>query len=301
MLNYIIENKEWLFSGVGVVVITFVLSFLFKHKSESKKSDSTDFKQNIVKKPTQVEEIKEETEVAKVAKRFRKTLDLMNEGRNYSEFTIPQLAQIMKLHKISELENVFTGKEEPSFEFIDHFSNTFGVRKLWLIEGKSTPFSNDLVSHSDPMGYLPTITSLNPEGIYFVRERTSTSAAFILLKLTKWKYLILGRTWHISDEVGGGGQRQLLSFYELIKELRDKRKLYTKCWGLTLNKKDFSALLNGEVFPGSHLDVGFFEDSWWDDLTDINHGYPIAESYEQWYGKSFIKAQEIIKWKLAES
>ncbi|KJZ03163.1 hypothetical protein [Pseudoalteromonas piscicida] len=121
MLNYIIENKEWLFSGVGVVVITFVLSFLFKHKSESKKSDSTDFKQNIVKKPTQVEEIKEETEVEKVAKRFRKTLDLMNEGRNYSEFTIPLLAQIMKLHKISELENVFTGKEEPSFEFIDHF------------------------------------------------------------------------------------------------------------------------------------------------------------------------------------
>ncbi len=40
----------------------------------------------------------------------------MNEGRNYSEFTIPQLAQIMKLHKISELENVFTGQEEPTFD-----------------------------------------------------------------------------------------------------------------------------------------------------------------------------------------
>lgn len=300
MLNYIIENKEWLFSGVGVVIATFVLSTLFRRESQNKKVDSTDTPPISTQITPNIKEIKEDTEVEKVAKRFKETLDLMNEGRDYSKFTISQLAQIMKLHKISELENVFTGREEATFEFIEHYSNTFGINKKWLIEGKGSPYSSQLRTYSDPLGYLPEIAELNPQGIYFIRENTETAASFILLKLTKWKYLIFDRTWHISDKVGAGGQRQLYSFYKLIKELRDNQHLYTKCWGLTLDKREFSALLNGNVFPGAHFDIGFSEDPWWDDLTDINHSYPIAENYEKWYGKSFIRAQEIIKWQLAE-
>lgn len=300
MLDYILENKEWLFSGVGVVIVTFLLSTLFRSKNQDKKIDSTDIPPISTQSIPHIKEIKEDTEVEKVAKRFKETLDLMNGGRDYSKFTIPQLAQIMKLHKISELENVFTGREEPTFDFIEHYSNTFGINKQWLIEGKGSPYSNEFRTHSDPMGYLSEITELNPEGIYFIRENTDTAAVFILLKLTKWKYVIFDRTWHISDKVGAGGQRQLYSFYKLVKELRDNLHLYTKCWGLTLDKKEFSALLNGNVFPGSHFDIGFSEDPWWDDLTDINHSYPIAENYEKWHGKSFIKAQEIIKWQLAE-
>jgi hypothetical protein len=301
MLDYIMENKDWLFSGAGVAVITLVLSFLFKRKTSAK----PDIIQNhpVGTKATESSQSlapKELTEVEKVAKRFRAILELMNEGRNYSQFTIPQLAQLMKLHKISELEDVFIAKAEPSFSFIEDFCKTFGVSKEWIIEGKGAPYSSDMPSQSDPMDYLPLIEELKPESIYFVRENTDTAPAFILLKVSKWKYLILSRTWHISDVVGAGGQRQLYSFYSLIKELRDKRRLHTSCWGLTLRKDEFNSLLCGETFPGKYTDAGFSEDPWWDDLTDIDHKYPIAENYEQWHGKSFIKAQEIIKWYMSE-
>tara|TARA_R110002050_G_scaffold69715_6_gene150865 strand:- start:510 stop:1412 length:903 start_codon:yes stop_codon:yes gene_type:complete len=295
------ENKDWLFSGAGVAVITLVLSFLFKRKT-SAKPDVTPNQSAGIKEVESLLSVspKELTEVEKVSKRFRTILELMNEGRNYSKYTIPQLAQLMKLHKISELENVFTGKTEPSFTFIEDFCKTFGVCKEWLVEGKSAPYSSDIASKSDPMDYLPLIEELKPESIYFVREDTDIAPAFILLKVSKWKYLILNRTWHISDVVGAGGQRQLYSFYSLIKELRDKRRLHTSCWGLTLSKDEFNSLLCGETFPGKYTDAGFSEDPWWDDLTDIDHKYPIAENYEQWHGKSFIKAQEIIKWYMSE-
>lgn len=240
------------------------------------------------------------TEVEKVAERFRTILELMNQGPNYSKFTIPQLAKLMKLQSISELENVITGRSEPSFAFIDDFCDTFGVSREWLIEGKEAPYSSTITSKSDPMDYLPLIEEISPEGIYFVREKSDISPAFILLKVSEWKYMILNRTWHISNVVGASGQRQLYSFYRLIKELRDKKKLHTICWGLTLSKDEFNALLFGEIFPGKYINCGFSEDPWWDDLTDIEHKYPVAENYEQWYGKSFVSAQEIIKWYKSE-
>jgi len=295
------ENKEWLFSGAGVAVITVIISIVLKRKSQDlPKSSQQPVLKNEESPDLPIIVPAELTEVEKVAKRFRTILELMNEGRNYSKFTIPQLAQIMKLHKISELENVFTGKTEPSFSFIEDFSKTFGINKTWLTEGKEYPYSNELPSQSDPMDYLPIIEESKPEGIYFVRENSDTAPAFIILKVSKWKYLVLDRTWHISDQVGAGGQRQLFSFYSLVVALRDKKGMHTSCWGLTLNKDEFNTLLCGQSFPGKYIDTGFTEDPWWDDLTDINHKYPIAENYEQWHGKSFIKAQEIIKWYLSE-
>lgn len=32
MLDWLIQNKEWLFSGLGVVVLSTVVGFLFKNK-----------------------------------------------------------------------------------------------------------------------------------------------------------------------------------------------------------------------------------------------------------------------------
>lgn len=301
MLNYIMENKDWLFSGVGVAAITVSLSFLFKRRPSVKPNDCIN--QKVLPKKAESLQIvtsKKLTEVEKVAGRFRIILELMNEGRNHSKFTIPQLAQIMKLHKISELENIFTGKTEPSFTFIEDFCKTFGVCKEWLAEGKNSPYSSDAPSKSDPMDYLSLIEEINPERIYFVRENSATAPAFILLKLSKWKYRVLDRTWHISDEVGASGRRQLYNFFRLIKELRDERNLHTSCWGLTLNKEAFHSLVCGHIFPGKYTDVGFSEDPWWDDLTDIDHKYPIAKNYEHWYGRSFVKAQEIIKYYMSE-
>lgn len=43
-MNWIINNKEWLFSGLGVVIISLLLSYFFKYKGKLKASNN----QNIV-------------------------------------------------------------------------------------------------------------------------------------------------------------------------------------------------------------------------------------------------------------
>ena len=32
-IDWVIENKEWVFSGIGVAIITLILGFLFKKES----------------------------------------------------------------------------------------------------------------------------------------------------------------------------------------------------------------------------------------------------------------------------
>lgn len=304
MIEFINSNKEWLFSGVGVFFLGIIGSIIFKIQKGTLIGPNSEAvlppeSNNQIDQNEAIES--EETEVEKISKRFHTILELMNEDRSYSQFTIPQLAQIMKLHKVSELENVFIGQDEPTFQFINDFCETFGVNKNWLTEGKEHPFSNNDQTKSNPLCYFENIESINPKGIYFIRANTDTAQTFILLKISNWKYKILHRTWHISGHVGAGGRSQLLSFYMLINKLRGEKDFYMRCGGLTLEENDFNALNLGNKFPGKFIDTGRSEDPWWDDLTDINHRYPIAENYEFWHGKSFIKAQEIIKWQLEEA
>ncbi len=288
---YISENKEWLFSGLGITFFTLVFGGLFLKNDKKEIVVIRDIEKNesIANSPVK----NEETEVVKLSLRFSSVLKLMNENRNYDKFNISRLAQIMKLHKVSELEDFFTGKEEPTFDFISNFCENFGVSYRWLTEGDGSPFENRERTNTYPYDYLEEILTLNPETVYFIRASTEISEAFILLKISDWKYKIFPRIWHVSDHVGGTGSAQLESLYNLIIELRDNRNIY--CSGRTLESKQFNKLVSGNKFPGAYIDSSPSNDPWWDDLTDINHSYPIAENYERWHGISFIKAQTIIK------
>lgn len=293
MIDLLIENKEWLFSGIGVTILTVIGSRTFKAKPPVIENTII-LKTEKIKEKDDKSENEANSEVSQISIRFKKVLDLMNEGREHSQYSIAQLAQVMKLHKVSELENVFRGKEEPTFQFIDNFSEYFGVNRDWLIDGKYSPFFNDEQTMGEPLWYLDQIETIKPQRIFFIRENSDTAPVFLLLKIDDFKFKILRRTWHVSDKVGAGGSRQLVSFYQLIIALRDKHNYAMKCGGLTLESTNFNNLLSGEVYPGMFTDIRFREDPWWDDFTDINHKYPIAENYELWHGKSFIKAQIIV-------
>ncbi len=306
MVDYIVANKEWLFSGVGVSALWVIWGLFIranKNDSDNKyENDDPDLASDQADEAVLVEEPSIETEAEKISKRFRRILDLMNEGRHYSRFTVSQMAKVMSLDRVGDLDKYFHGTDEPTFEFMRHFCEAFGVNERWLAEGKSHPFSNDDRGMADPLWYFNEIKEAKPEKIFFVRENTEIAQAFIVLQFSELKYKILQRAWHISGHVGAGGRSQLLSFYRLIKRLKkfDANFHFNdySCRGVTLEKDEFDCLICGEVFPGRYLDCGQSEDPWWDDLTDVYHGYPIAEDYERMYGASFIKAQEIIRWEL---
>ncbi|NDV13953.1 hypothetical protein [Crenobacter caeni] len=305
MIDFILKNKEWLFSGVGVSAILVIGGWLFKRsRSEpisTQPNPTSAVRVEVVQtQPLPAKNIQPNSEVASIVKRFNQVLDLLNEKRTYGKYTIAGLAQLMKLHSVGELECVFLGNKEPSFEFIDHFCATFGVNRNWLIEGKEAPFRESGGTHFDPLDYLDEIEALAPNRLYFIRSASEAGEVFLLLKLSDYKYKIVSRVWHISAHVGAGGQSQIFGMYRLILALQ-KSRLSTSCGGRILPEDKFNDLLSGEVFPGSVIDFPAQENPWWDDFVDVHHKYPISSSYEAWYGKGFMAAQSIVRWKLKEN
>lgn len=304
MIDYLLSNKEWIFSGVGVSTIFVLGGWLLKRSKSSsgtaRSNASPSLRVEIVPPRSLTQEgIQPQSEVANIVKRFTKVLELMNEKRTSGQYTIAGLAQLMKLHSIGELESVFLGNREPSFEFIDHFCETFGVNRNWLIEGKEAPFSNYERTHYDPLDYFLIIQKLTPNRVFFIRSASEVGEVFLLLKFSDWKYKIIGQIWHISDHVGAGGQSQIFGMYKLILALQ-KGPLGNSAGGRILPEDQFNNLLSGKIFPGAVIDFPAQENPWWDDFVDVHHKYPIASSYESWYGKGFIAAQSIVRLKLKE-
>jgi hypothetical protein len=213
----------------------------------------------------------------------------------------------MQLHSVSELEEVFVGKHEPRFEFIDRFCECFGIYKEWLINGQITPYFSGYGQHLEPLDYLDEIKLSKPERIFFVRCNSPVGETIIILKFSNWKYKGLGYMWHISDHVGGTGQAQIFSMYCLIKAL-EKEELIPNCSGRMLNKEDFHKLWNGKIFPWGVLESPNCRASYWcHDFTDVYHKSWIARSeswiadhYEALYGKGFTYAQEVVRYDLED-
>lgn len=283
-----------------IVAITAVLTLIGLSIKSSKFSEKEIVDEsNPQKKPDTIPEVKEPTEVELVASRFRESLELMNEGNTYSPFTIAKLAQLMKLHKIGELERVFNAEEEPSFDFIDHYCNTFGVNKNWLIHGQGNTYDNPEQTNFDPLAYYSEIEKESPNRIYFIMNNSEVGEVFILLELSDFKYKILQRTWHVSSHIGGGGRSQIYGLYKLIRKLKNNG-YSLKCGGRILESEVFEKLLSGRVFPDSVLSRPSYENPWWDDFTDVYGKYPISSNYEEWYGKGFSYAQSVVREKLED-
>lgn len=157
------------------------------------------------------------------------------------------------------------------------------------------PLFSPYIQACEPLGYLEDIRRLRPAVIYFIRSRSDVGGAFLVLKHADWKFTILNLTLHVSDHVGDGGQRLLVSLCHLINRLKAEG---VRCGGRTLDPQVFSALQMGDIFLGRVIDAAMCNDHWWDDFTDIHHENSGAANYEQLHGKPFIKAQEIVRWKL---
>ena len=294
MIRYLLKIFETVVSNI---ISDFLKEKFSKHRKESQtKIENIDLNvPNITYKPDTCNLVSVEQDIIPISKRLENVMNQMNINNIDEIDFIYKIANQLGLENGNILTNYIKGDENPPFPFVNHFSLQFGINYNWLISGERNPFSNDEVSESSPLNYIKRIIELVPHSIYFVMNKSIQAEAGIVLKIIENKYIIFPKTYNISSYVGNTGEEQIFNFYQLIKKIDEKHISFKK--GRILEEETFNSLFEEKIYPG-FLDL-LENNHWWDDFLDIEHKYPVATNYESWYGKEFIKAQEIVKRKMS--
>lgn len=232
-----------------------------------------------------------------IGRRMNQVLGLMNSDR-HEPLTVVDLARAMDLSTPADLEAVVEGHTPPTFAILDQFCARFAVDKEWLATGRGQPFKSPLEHQPLPESYLSSIEVEAPTCVYVVRSKSDVGESFIVVQTDEMKAWRLPDVWHVSDHVGGGGSRDLLSLFDLFRRWSSGAKDYSVL-GRLVDPRLARSIYDGEAYPGviayqplSH---------WWDDLTDVEHKWTSREGSKKAYGKSFVAAQDIIREMLSKA
>ena len=226
-----------------------------------------------------------------IGRRMKQVLGLMNSDR-HEPLTVVDLARAMDLSTPAEFETVVEGHTPPTFAILDQFCARFAIDKEWLATGRGQPFKLPVEHQALPESYLTSIEEESPTCVYVVRSKSDVGESFIVVQADDLRAWRLPDVWHVSDHVGGGGSRDLLSLYDLFRRWYSNSKSYSVL-GRLVDPRLAQSIYDGAAYPGivAHLPLSH----WWDDLTDIEHKWTSRDKSAKAYGKSFVAAQDIIR------
>jgi hypothetical protein len=224
-------------------------------------------------------------------------LDRMNAGRQEA-LTVADLARAMDLSSPADLDAVLSGHLAATFAMLDQFCSRFAIDKDWLTTGRAEPFTSPIEHMVLPEHYLRSIEDDQPATVYAVRSKSRVGESFLVVESDPMKFWRLPDVWHVSDHVGGGGSRDLLSLYTLFMQWSKAAKPYMVL-GRYVEPEVAEDVFNGKAWPGIVANLPISH--WWDDLTDIEHKWTTRTRSSKAYGKEFVAAQDIVREMLARA
>jgi hypothetical protein len=188
-----------------------------------------------------------------IADRMTSVLEEMNRSR-WEPLTVSDLALAMGLNAPADLEGILVGQAPPTFDLLDRFCSRFAVSKEWLTTGRSSPFCSQIEHRSFPEKYLSVIDEADCDTVYAVRSRSNVGESFLVIESDPFKFWLLPDVWHVSDHVGGGGARDLVSLCSLFKVWSAGSRPYMVL-GRYIEPTLAESIWNGRTYPGVVADM----------------------------------------------
>jgi hypothetical protein len=233
-----------------------------------------------------------------VADRLNLLLRLLNEHRRYDSLTISEIATILGLSSVTDLENYFRAEKDAPFDLLDQIANTWGLRPRWLKFGdKGEPFKHQIHGlHYHDGGLLGLIEELKPQRIFFVRCLNDWGYAHVAFRLTDCKYEGTYDGWNISDHVGNTGTWQLYKLWQSLNKIVEERpELYRITVGRDLPEELYLSLVRGEIYSGTVLEDQRYRSYWFEKFTDIDYKYSSEADRYKYYSSGFVQAQRLVR------
>lgn len=311
------EGKEWIFSGIGVVI----LGFIGKHiigKKPGENSDTYTVKSKIHDNSStiSVERVgnvtgngnsvtnnfiynesdnnTKESVNSWFSERFEVLLSLLNEARRYNEkeYTVEFVSSLIGLKNVDGLKVYLTQGKEPDDEFKKKFVDVFGVNEEWMVHNRGEfPFASNIKFWgNNPMDILrrEDLRAIN-KFIVVIGKVEGNRQALIIRQKNELCYELYPKYFILNSCVGGTGTKNLIEFYRFVREANKIKKLDGIAYVAT--EEQMEKLIRGEFSPKK---VEQFEvaRNFIDDFMCISE-YEIEKNKRFW-DEEFILVQEII-------
>lgn len=225
------------------------------------------------------------------AKRLDYALSLINDTDYFSrKYNVESLGEFLGLQSVNELKKCYITDEEPTYEFMDMVANKLGINPRWMKSGQGNIFETQLrrlyrgTELFDEKDYGEI-----QEFIFAMHDDTNERQIVLIRKMNELKYEFYPKPFVFYYTRSGSGGSELYSVYKMLKKLNSENKMPLGVY--LLDKEKYYALLRGEIYPGSikkEETIGCLLD----DFISIRDGR--REKFEQWYGRTFVEAQEYI-------
>jgi hypothetical protein len=232
----------------------------------------------------------------KASTRLRKTLELMNAYRREKLLDVPRVADLLNAPTVQQLQEYFSGEEEPPLSFLDQYSSFFGVNPDWLKNGDNSPFTSTERWMNKAFGYFDRILQIAPSEVTFVLEK-ATYHTCIVLHISEHKSLLLPSIWSVIAWRGDGGLSDIANLHRLMTGLigspsSASRVFHGQCTSCVIEDSLFRELTHGLLCPvGFSISTAGNYNIWHFDFMDIFHRRYSPEHYKEQYCADFVQAQ----------
>jgi hypothetical protein len=232
----------------------------------------------VIQKVTNVGQIERFYDCGKRVKEIRENLSI----------SASRFIELVDFPSEKYLNSVELTQYEISSNRIRSICDTTGLSERWLRHGEGKKYAIDGIPTWGGEN-LENIRALNPQSLYFlVNVKTMSLVLLVHIKALHWR--IFSFSFNLDFWNWIGDEHEIPRIYSLLRS-------FAKDFGSTpvgriISDTQFNEIISGDIHPSVFLKTtDSFASNWFDDLQDIDHVYPIAKNYANWYGDWFVKIQ----------
>ena len=314
ILNWLNENKEWVFSGIGITVLISLGNVIFRKKDDvnntsntnSNNSTSIEANSNLFMGDNNTSTVynyymnnESESDVKEgksdFSKRFFRLKELLNHsnGKRGYEYTDEYISALLGLSNVMELQRYLNSCETPNDEFKEKFVTVFGVNRDWMVYGQGDkPFKSNAQYFGNNPIEITKDGFLRPDDkvilVIGYDEDQKTKVLFII-KHDNECFEVVPKLFDFDSNVGATGTRYLVNLYDVIQELDKKNYLVNEVYEADVEQT--KALYEGKIAPKEVLKYSVFKDflGLFSDISKTG-----IERNRSFLDESIISVQEII-------
>ncbi|QUX92251.1 hypothetical protein CYL31_12945 [Marinomonas sp. A3A] len=187
--------------------------------------------------------------------------------------------------------------EECPSSLIERISEVTGAKSDWIKHGENGKYLSESLPYYAPNQCIDILNKEQPKELYFCLN-TDNFNLYLLVKTSDYRWSKYYFNYSLDFWNWMGDHHHIPEIYNQLKKIYETFDK-SDCWvrGRLFNKIEFQRLEDSDNdFLGKAISsLPSRGENWMDDIRDINHRYPISDSYESMYGKWFIDIQSYFR------